>query len=112
MTRVPYFAGAGLLAVVAVVGLNWGPRAATNTAYRVPTVSVTPESIQLFSAFGGSVEGHNFPEPPEGSSPPSETRVDQNKLPPKARSAKTAAKITTSKNQKKPPVVANSGHIL
>ena len=102
MKRVPYFAGAGLLGVVAVVGLSWDNRTPVNPTDTVPTVSVRLETIQQFSAFGRSLDGHKFPEPTKPSNVVHGIKAEQRKLPPQARSAKDVAKSTARGNQKKP----------
>ena len=114
MKRVPYFAGVGLFGVVVVVGLSWGARVPVNTTDAVPvfpTVSVSPETIQLFSAFGGHSENHKFPPPAHPTSRTPEIKPESKKLP-QVQSTKDLVKSTTKGIQRRPPVVANSGHIL
>ena len=114
MKKVPYFAGVALAGVGAVVALNWGARIPVETPYAVPvlsTVSVNPETIQLFSAFGGNVETHKFPRPAEPSGLASETKSPPKKLP-QVQPTKDRVKSATRENQKRQPAVANSGHIL
>ena len=81
MRKVPYFAGAALVGVTVVVALNWGARIPVESPYAVPTVSVKPETIQLFSAFGGHVEPPKFPQPAEPASVAPEIKLPPKKLP-------------------------------
>ena len=114
MKKVPYFAGVALVGVGVVVALNWGIPVPVETPNAVPvlsTVSVRPETIQLFSAFGGHVETHEFPRPAEPSGLASEIKSPPKKLP-QVQSTKDRVKSATGANQKRPPAVANSGHIL
>ena len=111
MRKVPYFAGAALTAVTVVVVLNWGARIPVDTPYAVPTVSVKPETIQLFSAFGGHVESPKFPRPAEPSSVAPEIKLPPKKLT-QVQSTKDTVKSATKGNQRRQPAIKNSGHIL
>jgi hypothetical protein len=109
MKRVPYFAGVALAGVTVVVALNWGARIPVETPYAVPTVSVKPETIQLFSAFGAQVETPKFPRAEPASVAP-EIKLPPKKLP-QVQSMKDTVKSTKKGTQKR-LTVANSGHIL
>jgi hypothetical protein len=113
MKKVPIFAGIGLATVAVVVGLSWGARLPINPTDAVPvfaTVSVRPETIQLFSAFGGHSEKQEFPQPSQPTTRTPEIKADPKKLR-QVQSTKDF-KPATKSNQKRPPAVPNSGHIL
>ena len=110
MRKVPYFAGAALAGVTVVIALNWGARIPVDTPYAVPTVSVKPETIQLFSAFGGHVEPPKFPQPAEPASVAPEIKLPPKKLPQLQSTKGTVKSSTTTGTQKRQP--AKSGHIL
>ena len=114
MKKVPYFAGVALAGVGVVAALNWGARIPAETQYAVPvlsSVSMNPETIQLFSAFGGHVETPKFPRPAETSSLTPEIKLPPKKLP-QVQSTNDSVKSTTKGKHKRQPAVANSGHIL
>ena len=114
MKKVPYFAGVALAGVSIVVALNWGARIPVETPYAVPvlsTVTMSPDTVQLFSAFGGHVESPKFPRPAEPSSVAPEIKLPPKKLP-QVQSTKDPVKSTTKGNQKRQPAGGNSGHIL
>src|SRR4051812_28956115 len=103
MKKVPYFAGVALGGVGVVVALNWGARVPVETPYAVPvlsTVSVNPETIQLFSAFGGHVESPKFPRPAEPSSVAPEIKLPPKKLP-QVQSMKDTVQSTKKGTQKR-----------
>ena len=100
-----------MTAVTVVVVLNWGARIPVDTPYAVPTVSMKPETVQLFSALGGHVESPKFPRPAEPASVAPETKLPPKKLP-QVQSTKDIVKSATKGTQKRQPAAANSGHIL
>ena len=68
MKKVPYFAGVALAGVSIVVALNWGARIPVETPYAVPvlsSVTMSPDTVQLFSAFGEHVETPEIKLPPK-----------------------------------------------
>ena len=112
MKKVPYFAGVALAGVSIVVALNWGARIPVETPYAVPvlsTVTMSPDTVQLFSAFGGHVEPPKFPQPAEPASVAPEIKLPPKKLP-QLQLTKGTVKSTTTGTQKRQP--AKSGHIL
>jgi hypothetical protein len=111
MKKVPIFAEIGLATIAVVVGLSWDARVPVNPKDAVPafaTVSVRPETIQLFSAFGGHSEKQEFPQPVQPTTRTPEIKADAKKL----RQSTKDLKPATNANQKRPPAVPDSGHIL
>ena len=114
MKHVPYFAGVGLVGVVGLIALNWEPRRPAETAHAppvLPTVSMRPETVQLFSAFSADIETR-IPGQPNKPTASSDVKSPlQN--PSKARlPLKEPIKSTKVSPQKRPTVVNASGHIL